>query len=252
MLPALLFSSLSLRITGDTLFLKGAEVEVAFLRRKWLVAVPIRPRVRSKMGNFCFRPGYRRAYPTVVDSTWTEGDTAVILSGTWARLARRWRLQWALCKGTIFWEFSGDSFGPVVLRLRWVRQPEEEAYGLGVQCVPRPLDGRRRYRLWTEEQGIGRGKQPISFVLNLAVAGAAGSLTTSYAPMATFITRARRGAALFHEGMAFFEGGKRFYSWEVWLLRPQRIEGAFWSGRIWGELLHRQAQLVGPMPLLPT
>lgn len=250
MVSALLFSSLSLRITADTLFLKSAEVEVAFLRREWLVVVPIRPRVRSKMGSFRFRPGYRRAYLAIVDSTWREGDTAIVFWGRWAELGKRWRLRWVLRKGVLFWEFSGDSLGPVALRLRWVRQPEGEAYGLGVQCVPGPLDG-RRYRLWTEEQGIGRGKQPISFVLNLAVPGAAGSLTTSYAPMATFITRARRGAALFHEGMAFFEGRKQFYGWEVWLLRPQRVEGAFWGGRDWGELLHRQAQLVGPMPLLP-
>ncbi|MDW8236602.1 MAG: glycoside hydrolase family 31 protein, partial [Bacteroidia bacterium] len=253
MLQGLFLQSLLIQSLGDTFFLRGAGVEVAFSKRDWLSAAAIRPVVHSAMGSFRFSPKYGKARLAIIDTYFVEAATNWIeVRGHWQGLDKTWKLRLGLWKGLLVWQISTDSVGAVAVRLRWLRYKGEEAYGLGVQFVPGALNG-RRYRLWTEEQGIGRGKQPLSFFVNLFVPRAAGTLTTTYAPMATFITTARRGAALGHEGMAYWESRSSYYQWEAWLLPEQTtLTGAFWSGKDWGELLHKQASLVGPMPLLPS
>ncbi|MCX8112596.1 MAG: alpha-glucosidase [Bacteroidia bacterium] len=246
-----ILQGLVIRASSDTLLIRVEDVEVAFRKKDWLSASLIRPIVSSKMGSYPFSTKYGPWYRALVDTYFVWADTAGEIRGQWEGIRKTWRIELRVRNGVLWWRWLSDSLDGVAVRLRWLRHRGEESYGLGVQSVPGALDG-RRYRLWTEEQGIGRGKQPLSFLINLVVRGAAGTLTTSYAPMGTFITRYRRGAALFHQGVAFWESRSRFYQWEFWLLNPQAVEGAFWGGRDWGELLHRQSQLVGPMPLLPA
>ncbi|MCS6895063.1 MAG: hypothetical protein NZZ60_02785, partial [Bacteroidia bacterium] len=155
----MLLALVLLTASGDTLTLHWERAQVQFLRKNWLSVASIRPQVRFAMGSFRFAPHYGREYFAQIDTFWQEGDTAVVLEGTWKGLGRRWRWRAAEREGILFWHLESDSGNAAAVRLRWLRFRGEYAYGLGAQCVPGPLDG-RRYRLWTEEQGIGRGKQP--------------------------------------------------------------------------------------------
>lgn len=68
---------------------------------------------------------------------------------------------------------------------------DEGVHGLGAQATGFDLRG-RDVVLVTREQGVGRGKQPVT-VLAEKIQGAGGSPTTTYAPMPTLVTAGLRG-----------------------------------------------------------
>ncbi len=70
------------------------------------------------------------------------------------------------------------------------RDPDEQVFGLGEQFTGPNLVG-DVYPIMTREQGIGRGHQPLSLLVDLA-AGAAGSAATTYAPLPFYVTSAPR------------------------------------------------------------
>ena len=80
------------------------------------------------------------------------------------------------------------------IRLRLSAGARESFYGFGEQFTH--LDMRsKRFRLCVSEQGIGRGAQPLSTLVNLASPGAAGDAFTTYAPMPVFVTSEHRAFA---------------------------------------------------------
>lgn len=88
--------------------------------------------------------------------------------------------------------------------LRHSSSSKEGFYGFGLQysysnmkggCVP----------IFTQEQGIGRGLQPISFLVNFFVKHAPGSWQTSYAPAAYYMTSDSRAMYLTNEDFALFD-----------------------------------------------
>ncbi len=67
---------------------------------------------------------------------------------------------------------------------------EEQFFGFGEQYTHFNMKGKEPF-LFTEEQGIGRGDQPITFGANLTQ-GAGGNEYTSYAPIPHYITTNNR------------------------------------------------------------
>ena len=65
--------------------------------------------------------------------------------------------------------------------------PEESFYGFGEQYSHLDLN-RKAFRICVDEQGIGRGKQPVSALVNLVSKKASGDAFSTYAPMALFVT----------------------------------------------------------------
>lgn len=247
-----LLQSLTVATTQSSIEVRDDKVAVRMARRNGISISVIRPMVQYRMGSFRLRARYSRWETGEIDSLHLRGDSVLTIFGHWRKSKRLWTLTFYEENQTMRWHFMGSVRGAVALRMRWIREKGEMAYGLGEQFIPGSLD-RRRYPLWTEEQGIGRGKEPLSTAINLVVPGAAGKRTTTYAPMGTFVTSHLRGALLEYEGPAFFEAKHTHYGWEVWLLDSTDlpVEGRFWAGRDWGEVLHRQALLVGPMQPLP-
>lgn len=80
------------------------------------------------------------------------------------------------------------------------RDPEEAVYGLGEQFTGPDLSG-GVYPILTREQGIGRGHQPLSLLVDLA-AGAAGAADTTYAPLPFYVTGAPRSLWLTDPGIS--------------------------------------------------
>lgn len=254
LIGVVLLQSLTATFTKETLAIQNGGMTIHLARRGAIAMAAIRPTARYRMGSFYLRARYSRWRKGEIDTTRVSGDSSLIVAGYWRGTGESWTITFSQNPdGSLAWRFSGDIQVPAALRLRWRREKGEAAFGLGEQFVPGPLDG-RRYPIWTEEQGIGRGKQPLSTAVNLVVPGAAGRRTTTYAPMGTFITSHRRGALLAYEAPAFFEAGRKHYGWEVWVIDSMDlpVEGLYWSGYSWGEVLHRQAMQVGPMQPLPA
>jgi len=83
-------------------------------------------------------------------------------------------------------------------------EEEESIHGMGIQYTFMNLKG-GCVPVFTQEQGIGRGLQPISSVVNLFVKHASGSYQTSYSPAAYFLTSAKQGFYLSSKDFALFD-----------------------------------------------
>ena len=118
-----------------------------------------------------------------------EGD-AVVLAGTLAdKAATPFTARFSSEPEGLRSTFSLSGYDE--LRFRFSAGKEESFYGFGEQFTH--LDMRKkRFRLCVSEQGIGRGAQPLSALVNLASPGAAGDAFTTYAPMPVFVTSENR------------------------------------------------------------
>ena len=76
---------------------------------------------------------------------------------------------------------------------------KEKFYGFGSQFTHWNLKG-RRVPILSAEQGIGRGAQPISFILNTFGDRAGGDWSTTYAPKGMYITNFNRSVVVENTG----------------------------------------------------
>jgi alpha-glucosidase len=82
------------------------------------------------------------------------------------------------------------------IQLNYDSNPDELFYGFGAQYFSYNVKG-RKLPIWVEEQGVGRGKQPLSLAMQLVGAGSSVGnwhTTSSYVPY--YITNQRRGLYL--------------------------------------------------------
>ncbi len=93
--------------------------------------------------------------------------------------------------------------------------PEESVHGLGAQSGSYDLRG-RRVPLLSREQGLGRGEQPLSTIVDLA-AGAAGGPDTTYLTSTVQVTSRARSLAYRGQRIASLDlrPSDRMV-WEVW------------------------------------
>lgn len=99
---------------------------------------------------------------------------------------------------------------------------DEGFMGFGEQFSHLDMSG-RQFTLCTSEQGIGRGSQPLSALVNLVSAGAAGTAFTTYAPQPVFITTC---------GRAF-----SFEQHSIYWMDFKRSVSGFADIAVWGDTL---------------
>ncbi|MCB1141438.1 MAG: alpha-glucosidase [Leptospiraceae bacterium] len=123
----------------------------------------------------------------------------------------------------------------------------EQFFGFGEQYSHFNLKG-KKFHLFTEEQGIGRGDQPITFGANLT-AGAGGDEFTSYTPIPHYITTENR--SMFYENTSYtkFDLSESDYVkvnfWE------NGFQGTVWIGESPSELITLYTEKTGRFPELP-
>jgi alpha-glucosidase len=88
------------------------------------------------------------------------------------------------------------------MEMKLASVPDEGFYGFGLQPTFLNLKG-QNVPIYTQEQGITRGRQPFSALVNASEPGAAGSTLTSYMAAPQFITS--RGRGLFLENRDYAE-----------------------------------------------
>ncbi len=81
---------------------------------------------------------------------------------------------------------------------------DERFVGFGEQFTHLDLKG-RRVPVLVREQGIGRGLQPLSALLNTLGGGAAGDWSTTYAPVPQYVTTRLRSLFLEDAAPSFFD-----------------------------------------------
>ncbi|GAB4851756.1 hypothetical protein Ancab_031158 [Ancistrocladus abbreviatus] len=132
--------------------------------------------------------------------------------------------------------------------LTYVSEGDEKFYGFGEQFSHMDFKG-KRVPIFVQEQGIGRGDQPITLLINLVSYRAGGDWSTTYAPSPFYMTSKMR--SLYLEG----------YSYAIFdLTRQDRvqiqvhgtsIQGAILHGNSPPELIETLTETIGRLPELP-
>ena len=134
------------------------------------------------------------------------------------------------------------------LLLRYASTSDEQFFGFGEQFTHLNLKG-RRLDIISQEPGIGRGVQPLSWFMNTFF-GAGGGETSSNAPAPHYITSRCRSLALENHELSRFD-----------LREEDRIEVELWSNTMCARvfigsnpktLIEAYTRLSGRMPMLPS
>ncbi|XP_057466928.1 uncharacterized protein LOC130756430 [Actinidia eriantha] len=117
------------------------------------------------------------------------------------------------------------------LCLTYSSETNERFYGFGEQFSHMDFKG-KRVPIFVQEQGIGRGDQPITFAANLVSYRAGGDWSTTYAPSPFYITSKMK--SLYLEG----------YNYSVFdLTRHDRVQIQMHGDSIQGRILHGNSPL---------
>ncbi len=132
-------------------------------------------------------------------------------------------------------------------KLIYASNKEEQFFGFGEQYSHFNLKGKKLF-LFTEEQGIGRGDQPITFLADVTN-GAGGNDFTSYAPIPHYITSENRSAFFDNTSYSKFDLTKNDeVSVEFW---ENNLKGTIWLGNSPLELIEKYTLKTGRYPQLP-
>jgi alpha-glucosidase len=130
--------------------------------------------------------------------------------------------------------------------LTYASEPEERFFGFGVQYTHLDLKG-REVPVFIQEQGIGRGEQPITWGADWQ-AGAGGDPYTSYASVPHYITSEMRSLLL--ENYEYSSFDLREDRVQIEVFSPQ-MRGQILSGDTPAELIEQYTEYSGRMRPLP-
>jgi alpha-glucosidase len=132
------------------------------------------------------------------------------------------------------------------IEITFQSKKEEQFYGFGEQYSYLNFKG-KKFPVFTEEQGLGRGDAPITFFANLAKAG--GNKFTTYCAMAYTLTTAKR--ALLIENSEYMEFDLKNPAKISVAVRSNNISGRIWTGEAPQKITEQYTAFSGRMPQLP-
>ncbi len=132
------------------------------------------------------------------------------------------------------------------LQFVFLAETDEHIFGGGEQFTHLDLRGKRLPML-TEEQGVGRGAQPITAGANIT-AGAGGSDVTTYAPVPFFFTSAFRSFDTTQNQYQVWNFGRSDYSVDIW---HNELTLSFHTAGTYSQLLENYTARTGRMRPLP-
>ncbi|MCU0661321.1 MAG: alpha-glucosidase [Myxococcota bacterium] len=124
----------------------------------------------------------------------------------------------------------------------------EEFYGFGTQYTYLSPKG-RRLPILTQEQGHGRGLEPLTSVLNSLGGGAGGSWFTTYAAVPQYLTSTKRGLFLENYEFCYFDlrdDEQVQIELDAPLLRGRVLHGATML-----DLIEEYTSFSGRLPVMP-
>ncbi len=125
-------------------------------------------------------------------------------------------------------------------------EKEETFWGMGTQYSNPKLNG-HRYPIWTEEQGIGRGDQPLSTVANWL--DVSGNQFTTYAPIPFYISSENTAFSLEGTHRSIFDfTDPEYVQLEYW---SHQFKASIWKSTNPRKLLEARTQKTGRLRPLP-
>lgn len=132
--------------------------------------------------------------------------------------------------------------------LRYRSEPDERFYGFGAQYSYLDMKG-KRLPIFTGEQGVGRGRQPLTLAVELA-AGVGGSWHTTYAGVPHYLSSKCRSLFLENAEYVVFDFRRDA------VVRLELFSSSMCGQIIYGDspraLIERYTDDIGRMPELPS
>lgn len=147
-------------------------------------------------------------------------------------------------------EFSFKTRGFDEVRFSFASEKEESFYGFGEQFTFLDMSG-KAFPLVVSEQGVGRGAQPLSTLVNLVIPDAAGDDYTTYAPMPVFITSLGRAAAFLKNTIYHFDVKKKKKNTVSVDVYGNVFSGVLFSAKTPLELIEKHTAVTGRLRPLP-
>ncbi len=184
---------------------------------------------------------------------WTATSDVVRIEGSFAEkeCPQTWTLQFSLEDAERL-AFDLKTSHPETFNrtfLTYASRAEEQFFGFGMQFSHFNLKG-RRLPIVSQEQGVGRGAQPISIGAEITNgAGVAGDWWTSYASVPHYMSSDMRSLFLENSEISFFDmRDKQHVRIEV---LSHQLKGQILEGRSPQELLEVYTRYAGRMQPLP-
>ncbi|KDP29251.1 hypothetical protein JCGZ_16640 [Jatropha curcas] len=133
--------------------------------------------------------------------------------------------------------------------LSYSSELDERFYGFGEQFSHMDFKG-KRVPIFVQEQGIGRGDQPITFAANLVSYRAGGNWTTTYAPSPFYMTSKMR--SLYLDGYAYSVFDLTRHDRVRIQIHSSSAEGRILHGNSPSELIEHLTETIGRPPELPN
>ncbi|KAG6690960.1 hypothetical protein I3842_10G039800 [Carya illinoinensis] len=132
--------------------------------------------------------------------------------------------------------------------LTYSSEANERFYGFGEQFSHLDFKG-KRVPILVQEQGIGRGDQPITFAANLVSYRAGGDWSTTYAPSPFYMTSKMR--SLYLEGYDYSAFDLTTHDRVQIQIRGSSVQGRILHGNSPSELIEHFTETIGRPPELP-
>ncbi len=186
-------------------------------------------RVVERRGMFSFRDRIRQRYPHQHIDALEMRNGAVHIEGRLAARPGEHAVAYTLTLKSqaperLGFSLVADTQAVNRTTLTYASSPDESFFGFGAQFTHFDLKG-KRVPIFVMEQGIGRGKQPLTFLMNL-LAGAGGAWHTSYAVAPHYLTSAMRSLFLETHEYAVFD-----------LRAPERAQIMLFAATMRGSML---------------
>ncbi|KAI4300889.1 hypothetical protein L6164_034216 [Bauhinia variegata] len=133
--------------------------------------------------------------------------------------------------------------------LTYASDKNEQFYGFGEQFSHMNFKG-KRIPILVQEQGIGRGDQPITFAANLVSHRAGGDWSTTYAPSPFYMTSNMK--SLYLEGYDYTVFDLTKQDRVQILIHGNSVQGRILHGNSPCELIERFTETIGRPPELPN
>ncbi|GAB4843952.1 hypothetical protein Ancab_013916 [Ancistrocladus abbreviatus] len=132
--------------------------------------------------------------------------------------------------------------------LTYLSEGDERFFGFGEQFSHMDFKG-KRVPIFVQEQGIGRGDQPITLAINLVSYRAGGDWSTTYAPSPFYMTSKMRSLYLEGHNYSIFDLTRQD---RVHIqVRGTSVQGAILHGNSPTELIETLTGTIGRPPELP-
>ncbi len=220
-------------------------VEIAKVNRK----------AKYKMASFHFKEKEQKnCGKNTIDIIDNKAEQGIVIKGGFENCACKYTLKAiAVDSNTINLKIRLDDSTYNKLVINQLSETDEQIFGLGEQYSQVNLKG-HKVPVFVEEQGAGRGDQPITFFAKLV--GSAGNNYTSYVAIPFFLTNGsakknipQRALMLENKTYSSFDfTDQKQIRIEVW---DNYLEAVVWTDDNPLKIIERYTKKTGRMPVLP-